>query len=106
MAVLSDKTEVVVLGIDGAPSPIGSEKAVAIAQRRSYLEKRAIQLLTHFRKTEGAIYGQVCASDVAVWMEAHGNGLFESNLRQFLGGSTVNQTLLLRYSINGRRCTR
>lgn len=41
-----------------------------------------------------AVYGQVCATDVATWMEANGNRLFESNLRQFLGGSTVNQDIV------------
>jgi hypothetical protein len=41
-----------------------------------------------------AIYGQVCASDVAGWMDAYGPRLFESNLRQFLGGSVVNQDIV------------
>lgn len=40
------------------------------------------------------IYGQVCASDVAVWLQANGNRLFESNLRQFLGTSPVNQDIV------------
>lgn len=46
------------------------------------------------REPHFAIYGQVCAADVADWMETHGNRLFESNLRQFLGGSTVNQDIV------------
>ena len=46
------------------------------------------------REPHHAIYGQVCASDIAAWMQTHGNRLFESNLRQFLGGSTVNQDLV------------
>ncbi len=46
------------------------------------------------REPHFAIYGQVCAADVAAWMETHGNRLFESNLRQFLGGSTVNQDIV------------
>lgn len=46
------------------------------------------------REPHFAIYGQVCASDVAGWMRLHGNRLFESNLRQFLGGSTVNQDIV------------
>jgi AIPR protein len=46
------------------------------------------------REPHYGIYGQVCASDVAVWMQTHGNRLFESNLRQFLGTSTVNQDLV------------
>jgi len=46
------------------------------------------------REPHFAIYGQVCAADVAAWMNTHGNRLFESNLRQFLGGSTVNQDIV------------
>jgi hypothetical protein len=46
------------------------------------------------REPHYGIYGQVCASDVAVWMQTHGNRLFESNLRQFLGTSTVNQDIV------------
>ena len=46
------------------------------------------------REPHFAVYGQVCAADVAAWMEANGNRLFESNLRQFLGGSTVNQDIV------------
>lgn len=41
-----------------------------------------------------AFYGQVCAADVAEWMNAHGNRLFSSNLRQFLGGSSVNDDIV------------
>jgi hypothetical protein len=46
------------------------------------------------REPHYAIYGQVCAADVARWMKTHGNRLFESNLRQFLGGSAVNQDIV------------
>lgn len=46
------------------------------------------------REPHFAVYGQVCATDVATWMQAHGNRLFESNLRQFLGGSIVNQDIV------------
>jgi hypothetical protein len=46
------------------------------------------------REPHFAIYGQVCASDIASWMRLHGNRLFESNLRQFLGGSSVNQDIV------------
>jgi AIPR protein len=46
------------------------------------------------REPHFAVYGQVCATDVANWMQAHGSRLFESNLRQFLGGSTVNQDIV------------
>lgn len=42
------------------------------------------------REPHYAVYGQVCAADVAVWLDNHGPRLFESNLRHFLGGSTVN----------------
>lgn len=41
-----------------------------------------------------AIYGQVCATDVAAWMQAHGARLFDSNLRHFLGTSVVNQDIV------------
>lgn len=41
-----------------------------------------------------AIYGQVCAADVAAWMQAHGARLFDSNLRHFLGTSVVNQDIV------------
>src|SRR5690606_21578524 len=55
-----------------------------------------IQLLDWGQKREPhqAIYGQVCASDVASWMRDHGHRLFERNLRQFLGGSTVNEDIV------------
>lgn len=46
------------------------------------------------REPHQAIYGQVCAADVAVWLDNHGPRLFESNLRHFLGGSTVNQDIV------------
>jgi hypothetical protein len=46
------------------------------------------------REPHFAIYGQVCAADVAGWMQIHGNRLFERNLRQFLGSSTVNHDLV------------
>ena len=41
-----------------------------------------------------AVYGQVCAADVAEWMKANGSRLFERNLRQFLGSSQVNQDIV------------
>ena len=46
------------------------------------------------REPHYAVYGQVCAADVAVWLEDHGPRLFESNLRHFLGKSTVNQDIV------------
>ena len=46
------------------------------------------------REPHFAIYGQVCATDVASWFQTYGNRRFESNLRQFLVGSTVNQDIV------------
>jgi hypothetical protein len=46
------------------------------------------------REPHYAIYGQVCAADIAVWLEKNGPRLFESNLRHFLGKSTVNQDIV------------
>lgn len=46
------------------------------------------------REPHYAIYGQVSAADVAVWLENHGPRLFESNLRHFLSKSTVNQDIV------------
>jgi hypothetical protein len=46
------------------------------------------------REPHFAIYGQVCATDVAVWLDIHGPRLFESNLRHFLGGSIVNKDIV------------
>lgn len=46
------------------------------------------------REPHYAVYGQVCAADVATWMDKFGNRLFDSNLRHFLGGSTVNQDIV------------
>jgi hypothetical protein len=52
------------------------------------------------REPYQAVYGQVCASDVAGWMHAHGNRLFERNIRQFLGGSLVNQDIVATLTSN------
>ena len=46
------------------------------------------------REPHFAVYGQVCAADVAGWMKANGARLFEKNLRQFLGTSVVNQDIV------------
>lgn len=46
------------------------------------------------REPHFAVYGQVCAGDVAGWMKANGSRLFEKNLRQFLGASSVNQDIV------------
>lgn len=46
------------------------------------------------REPHFAVYGQVCAADVAGWMKTNGPRLFEKNLRQFLGASAVNQDLV------------
>jgi len=54
MTVLADGTEVVVAARGSGPSPLGVEKAIAIVQSRSYLEKRAIQLIAPFLRDEGS----------------------------------------------------
>lgn len=46
------------------------------------------------REPHFAVYGQVCAADVAGWMKASGPRLFEKNLRQFLGTSVINQDIV------------
>lgn len=46
------------------------------------------------REPHVAVYGQVCAADVAAWMSSNGSRLFEKNLRQFLGASSVNQDIV------------
>lgn len=46
------------------------------------------------REPHFAVYGQVCAADVAGWMKTNGPRLFEKNLRQFLGASAVNQDIV------------
>lgn len=46
------------------------------------------------REPHVAFYGQVCAADVAAWMTAHGSRLFSSNIRQFLGSSSVNEDIV------------
>ena len=46
------------------------------------------------REPHFAIYGQVCATDVASWFQIHGNRLFTNNLRQFIVSSIVNQDIV------------
>lgn len=53
MAVLPDRTEIVVADAAGKPSPLGIEKAIAIVQSRTYLEARARQLLVPLGKANG-----------------------------------------------------
>jgi len=53
VAALSDGTEVIVADVDGKPSPIGMEKAIAIVQSRAYLEARARQLLALLGQEDG-----------------------------------------------------
>lgn len=53
MAVLPDSTEIVVADVEGKPSPIGIEKAIAIVQSRTYLEARARQLLVPLSNKDG-----------------------------------------------------
>ena len=53
MLVLADLTEVAVADSNGAPNPVGVERALSIVQSRSHLEGRARQLLVPFTKDEG-----------------------------------------------------
>lgn len=53
MAVLPDSTEIVVADVNGKPSSVGIEKAIAIVQSRAYLEARARQLLVPLGKEDG-----------------------------------------------------
>lgn len=46
------------------------------------------------REPHFAVYGQVCATDIARWMKTNGTRLFEKNIRQFLGSSPVNQDIV------------
>jgi hypothetical protein len=46
------------------------------------------------REPHNGLYGRVCATDVANWYMTHGDRLFNSNLRHFLGTSHVNQDLI------------
>ena len=39
-------------------------------------------------------YGQVSASDIASWYSSHRNRLLSQNIRMFLGGTDVNETIL------------
>jgi hypothetical protein len=72
IAVLADSTEVVVPGLQGAPSPLAVERAVSIVQSRAYLEKRALQRpeLADCRHSRPAASGQAyrrsCVTDVLV----------------------------------------
>lgn len=54
MATLPDKTEIVVLEEDNRPSGLGIAKAIAVVQSRSYLGKRAVQLIAPFLRGEGS----------------------------------------------------
>ena len=53
----------------------------------------------HIREPHYSVYGQVCAADIAAWLDSHGPRLFESNLRHFLGRSSVNQDIVTQQSV-------
>lgn len=53
MATLPDGTEIVVADVEGKPSPIAIEKAIAVVQSRAYLEARARQLLAPSGRPNG-----------------------------------------------------
>ncbi len=46
------------------------------------------------REPHYGVYGQICASDIASWMNAYGSRLFETNLRHFISGSNTNQDIV------------
>jgi hypothetical protein len=54
MATLPDKTEIVVSEEGNRPNLLGVAKAIAVVQSRSYLGKRAVQLIAPFLRSEGA----------------------------------------------------
>ncbi len=54
MATLPDKTEIVVPDEGNRPNLLGVAKAISVVQSRSYLGKRAVQLIAPFLKGEGA----------------------------------------------------
>ena len=46
------------------------------------------------REPHYGIYGQICASDIASWMNTYGSRLFETFLRHFISGSNTNQDII------------
>lgn len=54
MATLPDKTEIVVPEDGDCPHALGVAKAISVVQSRSYLGKRAVQLIAPFLRGEGA----------------------------------------------------
>jgi len=54
VAPITQYTDVVVSDVEGAPSRVGVQKAISIVQSRSYLERRAIQLLIPLTKEPGS----------------------------------------------------
>jgi len=54
MATLSDKTGIVVPDDGGRPNFLRVAKAISVAQSRSYLGKRAVQLIAPFIRNDGA----------------------------------------------------
>jgi hypothetical protein len=54
LATLPDKTEIVVPEEGDRPNPLSVAKAISVVQSRSYLGKRAVQLIAPFLRAEGA----------------------------------------------------
>lgn len=54
MAILPDEIEIVVSEDANRPNALGVAKAVSVVQSRSYLGKRAVQLIAPFLRAEGA----------------------------------------------------
>lgn len=54
MAILSDNTEIVVSEDGDSPDVLGVAKAVSVVQSRSYLGKRALQLIAPFLRGKGS----------------------------------------------------
>ncbi|WP_219216897.1 hypothetical protein [Variovorax boronicumulans] len=54
MATLPDRTEIVVPEEGNRPDALGVAKAISVVQSRSYLGKRAVQLIAPFLRGEGS----------------------------------------------------
>lgn len=82
---LSEQMSMETVGISRAYEWIIAEQAPVSLDIRITLDNWAA--ITVPRK---AIYGQIGASDLASLVEAHGKGLFEQNIRHYLGSVGVN----------------
>lgn len=69
MAVLPDRTEIVVPSAQGKPDALGIEKAIAIVLSRADLESRARELLAPFGMVDGE--WQLLAIDFGVEAQHH-----------------------------------